>query len=444
MILAPVFAPVRVQAEAPRDIGDYIVSEAAALIDGDTGQVLFNKNMHKKMGPASITKIMTALVALENSGLDDVITISHDAVFSIGRGTSHIALDVGEEILMEHALYALAIASANDAANGIAEHVGGTMQGFTALMNERAAKAGAYNTNFINAHGLSDSNHYTTAYDMAMIAMAAIKTPHFCKMFGTVKYEMPPTNKQSEKRIFNSRNAMLAGNYKYDGFIAGKTGWTSDTGHTLVTAAKKGGRTLIAVVMMSSASRDKWEDSTALLNYGFREFAEARFTPEDFPVFYLPIKDAEGNDSDVIISSGEEFKRLVPKPYTKDDVEIRYELANGGAADELIIKTVFTLRVPATLAFMADLGEMAMSLSLSGSLIGAGGLEPAAPEETQTNDSPQKGGTALRIILTVFIIFVSLILGALVILSIRRIIIIRKRRQTRKIDYYIGERKMVK
>ena len=250
-------------------------SETAVLVDGGTGQVLFEKDMYRRMYPASITKIMTALLALENGKLDDVITMTRDAVFSIGRDTSHIALDTDERLTLEEALYAMALASANDAANGIAELIGGTMDGFASMMNGRAKEAGALGTNFTNAHGLFDENHYTTAYDMARITMAAIKSPVFTKIFSTLIYEMPPTNKQREVRTFRCTNAMLTGKYKYEGVIAAKTGWINQSGNTLVTAARRNGRTLIAVVMQSAGKNDACEDTTALLDYGFSLPAEA-------------------------------------------------------------------------------------------------------------------------------------------------------------------------
>ena len=145
-----------------------IKSDSAILMDAETGQVLFEKNMNKIEYPASITKVMTGLLALENSNLDDIITMTHEGVFSIERDSSHIALNVGEQISMRDALYALAIQSANDAANGIGIHISGSLEEFAKLMNKRAKELGALNTHFVTTNGLHDSQHYTTAYDMAL------------------------------------------------------------------------------------------------------------------------------------------------------------------------------------------------------------------------------------------------------------------------------------
>lgn len=164
-----------------------VSSEAAVLMDAGTGQILYQKNMDQKEYPASTTKIMTVLLALENGEFDDVLTMSHDAVFSILRGSSHIALTTDEQITLEQAVYAALLASANDAANGIAEYVSGSMEAFAEKMTERAHELGAINTHFVNAHGLDDENHYTTAHDLALIMQEAIKHEEFLGQHRTEK-----------------------------------------------------------------------------------------------------------------------------------------------------------------------------------------------------------------------------------------------------------------
>jgi len=175
-------------------------SLSACLMDAQSGQILYGKDMDRVMYPASITKIMTALLALEKGNLSDMITMSHEAVFSIERGSSHIALDVGEMISLNDALYGLAISSANDAANGIAEYIGGSIENFATLMTDRAAEAGALNTHFSNANGLPDPAHVTTARDMALITRAAWQTPGWSTYFSTEHYVIPPTNLQPKER----------------------------------------------------------------------------------------------------------------------------------------------------------------------------------------------------------------------------------------------------
>jgi len=261
--------------EVKGSVPDHIYSEAAVLMDAASGQILYNRDMHRPMKPASITKILTALLALELGEFDDTIILSHEAVFSIEEDSSHIALDVGEKITLEQALYALAIESANDAANGIAEHIGGTMEAFAAMMTSRAKDLGAVNSNFTNAHGLDDYDHYTTAYDMALILREAIKHDHFCKIFSAWVYQIPPTNIQPLNRILRNANEILeVGQYHYDGLIASKTGWTDEALNTLATAACRDDITLIAVVMYSEWRDAKWLDTVFLLDYGFEVFSE--------------------------------------------------------------------------------------------------------------------------------------------------------------------------
>ncbi|MBE6965683.1 MAG: D-alanyl-D-alanine carboxypeptidase, partial [Ruminococcaceae bacterium] len=250
-----------------------LVSESAVLIDAETGQVLYDKEMHKQMYPASITKILTVITGLEKLSMTEKMTMSHYAVFSLPVGSSHIALDEGEEITMEQAVYAALLMSANDACNGIAEKAAGSIEAFTEMMNETASRAGAKNSNFVNAHGLSDDNHYTTAYDMAMICRYALKNQTFRKVFSTYKYVMSPTNKQPEKRTFVNQHYMVSvPDMKYDGIIGGKAGWTSVSKCTLVTAAERDGRCLIAVVMKCVKDKDKYADTKALLDWGFENF----------------------------------------------------------------------------------------------------------------------------------------------------------------------------
>ena len=353
-----------------------LLSESAILIDGDTGQILLDKSMHEKMHPASITKIMTGLLALELGSMSDIITMSHEAVFSIGRNTSHIALDTNEQITMEQALYALSIASANDAANGIAEHIGGSMEDFTALMNARAIEAGALNTHFSNAHGLPEDDHYTTAYDMAQITMAAIKAPGFTEFFSSSRYDIPPTNKQPEIRFLRTKNAMLTGAYKYEGIIAEKTGWTSTSQHTLVTAARRNGRTLIAVVMKSSEQKDKWEDTTALLNYGFDALERITFTPEELSREGLSITDTQGAERIVSLTAEAEFSCLIPKQLTRSDIQITYTVETFPAEGH----------VPVTLCFQLPSSS---AYSLLGEASATALLEPEEPLAQSGEDGVQ-------------------------------------------------------
>lgn len=256
-----------------------LASEAAVLIDADTGQVLYDKNAHQQMYPASITKIMTGMLALENLSPDAVVTLSQAGYNAVSRTSSHVSIEPGEEMTVEQAMYALALESANDAANMLAEGVSGSLEAFAQKMTQTAYALGAVDTQFANANGLPDSNHYTTAYDMALIAAAALKTPGFTDYFSALNYECPATNRNGV-RSFHNRNRMLSGAYRYDGVLMSKTGWTSSAQGTLVTAVQKDGITLIAVVLKSIMTVEKYEDTWKLLDYGFSQYGYQIVTGE--------------------------------------------------------------------------------------------------------------------------------------------------------------------
>lgn len=255
-------------------------SESAIVMCAETGQVLYARNPDEVLYPASITKILTAMVALQNAAMDDVITFSQTAYKSVPRDSAHIALSPGETLSMKDALYALALVSANDAAAGIAETVGGSIAGFAQLMNEQAKQCGAANSHFTNPHGLPDENHYTTARDMALITRAAIKTPGFLEIFSTPDYTMAPTNKKEEMPL-TSKNRFTDGLLDCPGFLFSKTGWTVAAQGTLVTAARREGVTLIAVVMKSPKLEQKYADTQALLDYAYGSFLPHNLTADE-------------------------------------------------------------------------------------------------------------------------------------------------------------------
>lgn len=252
--------------------GPAIESLSGVVMDFDTGTICYEKDTTTARYPASITKIMTALVALENSSLDEVVTFSQYAVYSIEKGSSSISRDIGEEMTMEQCIYGLMLESANECGNAIAEHVGGDVEGFVNMMNEKAAELGCVNTHFTNPHGLHDENHYTCAYDMALIARAAYENPTFALITGSKRYTIPPTNKHDTETPLNNHHAMLnyyrTNQYLYEYCVGGKTGYTSDALGTLVTYAKKDDMTLIAVTMCGSGSTH-YTDTRTLFDYYF-------------------------------------------------------------------------------------------------------------------------------------------------------------------------------
>ncbi len=259
-----------------------IVAEAAILMDQESGQILFQKNINKIMYPASITKIMTAILVLEDLSLDDTVVIDAQAPFTEGN---RIYVIEDEILTVEQLLNALMIESANDAAVALANYHSGSVEAFAHKMNERAKELGALNTNFVNPNGLPNEAHVTTAYDMALIAKHAVNMDKLMEISSTVRYQIPPTNKQDETRYLTNSNRFLYGvgsknqiNYKgkmidikYDAVTGLKTGYTVAAGQTFVATGEKDGKKLISVILKSEG-KNLYIDSRKLLDYGFDNF----------------------------------------------------------------------------------------------------------------------------------------------------------------------------
>lgn len=260
--------------------GPQISAEGAILIEVETGTVLYEKNATERLYPASTTKLMTALLALENAALGETVTVSHDAVYDIDTDSSRIWVDVGEELSMEASLYALMLPSANDMAYAIAEHVAGSKKDFADMMNARAEELGCVNTHFMNPHGLDEEEHYTCAADLARITRPLVKNSTFLKISGSKNYEIKPTNLCAESRWILNTHLMIRKSYPLDGVIAGKTGHTDLAGANLVTVAKRGNMTLISVIMKAPDDTALYDETAALLNFGFDNFTLYSVTDE--------------------------------------------------------------------------------------------------------------------------------------------------------------------
>ena len=258
----------------PSDVS--IQADAGIVMDSDTGTVLYGKNMDQPYYPASITKILTALIVLEQCDLNEMVTFSHDDVYNVEAGSSSAGIDEGDVLTVRDCLYALMLASANESANALACHVSGSREAFAQLMNEKAQSLGCTGSHFNNPSGLNDENHYTTAHDMALIASAAIQNPEFLTINGTRSYQLAPTKRTPEGGYVANHHKMLNKNEAvyYPGAFAGKTGYTSLAGNTLVTCAKKNDMTLIAVVLNGHQSH--YSDTKTLFDFGFRNFQSLR------------------------------------------------------------------------------------------------------------------------------------------------------------------------
>ncbi len=253
--------------------GAAVNAEAAIVMDADTGAILYAKNIDQKEYPASITKIMTTLLALEKGNLKDTVKFSEYAVYSIEYNSSHLGMTEGEELTLEQCLYGIMLASANEVSNAVAEHIGGDVETFVKMMNERAKQLGCTGTHFVNPHGLHDDNHYVTARDMALISRKAFNNKMFRKIIKTVEYHFPETNLVDEKRYFINHHKMISEEGMiYEDVIGGKTGFTDQAQNTLVTMAKRGNQRLITVVLKAPGLYVSYDDTKILLDYGFDSF----------------------------------------------------------------------------------------------------------------------------------------------------------------------------
>ena len=251
--------------------GPSISAKAAVLMDADTGTLLYAKDADEQLYPASTTKLLTCLIAVENLDLDDSITFSQTAIDAVPADGSNIGMSVGETITVEQCLYGLMVGSGNECANALAEAVAGSIDAFVEMMNERAAELGCVNTHFANANGLHDDEHYTTAYDLALIAQAFFAND-ICRTIGNcASYEFEATDTQPDEFTLTNKHELITGETSYSGIIGGKTGYTSQAHENLVTGCEQDGMTLICVVMKEDDPA-QFEDTVSLLDYGFDNF----------------------------------------------------------------------------------------------------------------------------------------------------------------------------
>ncbi len=319
--------------------GPAISAQSAIVMDVNSGAILYEKNIHEILYPASTTKIMTCLLAVENSTMDEMVEFSYDAVFGVPRDGSNMGIDVGEILPMEDCLYGILVGSANEVASAVGEHVGGDIDTFLQMMNDRAKELGCLNTNFMNANGLHDDNHYTTAHDLAQIARAFFSNEYLANIANTPRVHFEPTATQPDDFYLNNKNKLVSGEIKYEYYMGGKTGYTSDARQTLVSCAEKDGMRLVCVVMKEE-SPDQFNDTVTLFNYGFSNFkkvnisdVETGYTIENTG-FFSTGQDIFGS-SKSILQLDETANVMIPTSAEFSDLEssISYDnLANNQVA----------------------------------------------------------------------------------------------------------------
>jgi D-alanyl-D-alanine carboxypeptidase len=259
-----------------------INGKAYVLYDAQSGTFLLGNNPDQPLAPASITKVMTVLLALENLQLADNVTITKDMYDTIPNDYVRLGLVEGETIRVEELLYACLLISANDAAMALAIQMGGTMAGFTAMMNKRATALGCTATHFTNPYGLAEDGHLTTAHDMALIMAAALQFDQYTQIAMTKNHLIPATNLAGPRGMTNGNRFVSTEQYAYAYYVGGKTGYTIPSGHTIAAGARKDGRTLIGVILGATASEPRYVNLAALFDYGFTTYGNIPVDPNAF------------------------------------------------------------------------------------------------------------------------------------------------------------------
>lgn len=395
--------PVQSNEIADWPTGPVVGAESAILMEAQTGTILYAKNIHQHQYPASTTKILTALIASEQCQMDEIVTFSREAVFDTPRDSTHIAMDTGQALTMGQCLEALLIRSANEVAYAMAEHITGSTdwQVFGNLMNERAAALGCVDSHFANPNGLPDENHYTSAYDLAMIGRAFFANEMLCKITVTPRFEFPATDRLPETKIENNKMKLLPGReYAYEYLVGCKTGYTDTARSSLVACAERNGMKLISVVLHDEAPF-QYEDTLALFDYGFANFekvnvaqTETRYRIENTGLFY------SGND---IFGSSQPLLSL-----DKDDFII-------------LPRTVSFQDVDSSVSYLTQNGNQAalISYTCSGVAIGSVGVNFASPEdgsllfETLPEEPEEEESGPVFINMTLVLILLGILAGAL-------------------------------
>ena len=339
--------------------GIVATAKGAILYEMTTGTLVYAKNPDAKLYPASLTKVMTCLVALELGDLDEMVTTAESAIADLDWESTTIGLEPGEEMSMRNLLYGLMVESANDAANVIAEHLAGDQASFVELMNKKAIQLGCTGTHFANAHGLHDEDHYTTARDMVRIMLAALEYDDFKEIYSTSRYVIPATNLSGE-RILNSTNYLIADEiidfYHDSRFIGGKTGYTSAAGRCLVSTAEQEDSEFkyLSVILGAEETLDE-EDPTVILEYGHFEETDdlVDYGFDSFTIAELYCRGqvigqfhVAGGENSVAGEPGDSRKVIVPADYKESDINFRTELLSGGLTAPIAVgDTIGTLRV---------------------------------------------------------------------------------------------------
>jgi D-alanyl-D-alanine carboxypeptidase (penicillin-binding protein 5/6) len=350
IFLAVVTAVCLAAPAAFADTGTYedidVAAKAALLVDADTGQVLYEKNIHGELYPASITKCMTVLLTLKaidegKLALTDKITATETALSYVTDDSSSVGIKSGEELTVEQLLYCAMVASANEACDILAENVGGSIDDFVKMMNDEASSLGCENTHFANPSGLQDTNHYTSAWDIYLIVKEAMKYEEFMKLANTKDYIIPATN-LSDQRHFYTTNYLLsqfrALGYLYSNARGIKTGHTSEAGYCLVSSAQKGSRSLISVVLGCEAvtaggktTVQSFSETKRLFEWGFNDFHTVSVLKASDPIDQIPVT-LSSKANYVVAHPASDVSVLVPNNVTSEDIKTEVKFNSDSVA----------------------------------------------------------------------------------------------------------------
>jgi D-alanyl-D-alanine carboxypeptidase (penicillin-binding protein 5/6) len=299
-------------------------ARAAVIMDVKSSRVLYSKNMDEKLAMASTTKIMTTLVAVESGKLEEKVSVSRKASIT---GGSSVYLREGEKHTVHDLLYAIMLRSGNDAAVAVAEHIGGSVEGFVEIMNRKAQEIGAVNTKFANPHGLDSEGHYTTAHDLALITAYALKNPIFAEIVNSKKKTIEGPPNENWDRVMINKNKML---WQFDGGNGVKTGFTNKAGRCLVSSATRNGMQLVCVVLNCGPM---WNDSAALLEYGFNNYSNEKIVDKNS--IYQIIEVKNGKEKFVSIKPKEDFTIALN---TQEKENVRLSSNRSGMQQAPILK----------------------------------------------------------------------------------------------------------
>ena len=407
---------------------------AALMYEMNTGTLLYAYNADTKMYPASVTKVMTCLIALEHGNMDDIVTVSESVVANRDPSGSNCALVAGEQISLRELIYCLMVASANDAGSAISEYIAGSEEAFVELMNQKAAELGCSNTHFVNPHGLHDEQHYTTARDLAKIMLAALEHELFREVYSTKLHEVPATN-MSEARSLISTNYMIEKSvvdYYYDQrVVGGKTGFTTPAGRCLAAVSESGGMKLLTVVMggvtelndNGSVKYGSFEQTGKLIDYGFENFVSAQILSPDAVLTAFPVT---GGANNIQAAVKQAVGSAIPIGTQNDQLRYEYVLDDGTltapveAGEALGVVRVW---------YQSKCVAQAEIYAVTGSAV----------KQTQAAEDPAVGNTEVQedrdiwhIVLVVVLVLLAMIVVMLVISTVRSAMIRARRKKRRQ------------